>query len=481
MNRKGIIKMILWGITLCCLNRTAWGQLHDSLLVYMQIAARNNPMVMQKFYEYRSTLEKIPQVSSLPDPELSAGIFLSPMELVAGNQIADIRLMQMFPWFGTLKYAREETEYMAKARYESFREAKLEIMFRVQQLWYELFKIKAAIRITEKNIQILQSLERIALVRFSSGSDAVVSSSSINPQTKANNNNFANSGMEGMTSEQPGTSTGTGSSSSTMPMNQSMSPVASGSRLSDLYRIQIDLASLQDDLASLQNSLISLQADFNSLLNRPADSPVTIADSLDTDTLSFDLKPIADTVINNNPMLKMWDYEQQSNLARKQMIQRMGYPMIGIGLNYSLINPGKMSSSSMNGKDMVMPMVTITLPIYRKKYRAMQTENEMLQKSVLQNYQASYNDLQTSWIKAVQMYRDARRGLSIYSRQQFLLQKTFEITLQNFAASGTGLTEVLLTRQQLLNYELKKSEAVADLCTAIAWIKKLSATVDSNN
>lgn len=53
--------------------------------------------------------------------------------------------------------------------------------------------------------------------------------------------------------------------------------------------------------------------------------------------------------------------------------------------------------------------------------------------------------------------------------------------LQNFAASGSGLTEILLVRQQTLDYELKKIEATANLYTAIAWIRKLSADFDKNN
>ena len=39
----------------------------------------------------------------------------------------------------------------------------------------------------------------------------------------------------------------------------------------------------------------------------------------------------------------------------------------------------------MNGKDMIMPMVTVTLPIYRKKYKAMQTEADFLKSANSQN------------------------------------------------------------------------------------------------
>jgi len=49
------------------------------------------------------------------------------MELVNGNQLADIRLMQMFPWFGVLKYAKDEMSLMAKAKFELFRDSKLQV------------------------------------------------------------------------------------------------------------------------------------------------------------------------------------------------------------------------------------------------------------------------------------------------------------------------------------------------------------------
>jgi outer membrane protein TolC len=131
-------------------------QYPDSLLRYLEIAAKNNPVVLQKFSDYEAALQKIPQVGSLPDPELSAGVFLSPMELVNGNQVADLRLMQMFPWFGVLKYGEDEMSLMAKAKYELFRDAKLQVFYDVQRTWYELYKVQKDISISEKNIEILK-------------------------------------------------------------------------------------------------------------------------------------------------------------------------------------------------------------------------------------------------------------------------------------------------------------------------------------
>ncbi len=94
------------------------------------------------------------------------GVFLSPMELVSGNQVAELRLMQMFPWFGTLRAAKDEMSLMAKAKYELFRDAKLQVFYDVQSTWFDLYKIRQNIRISEKNIEILRTIERIALVKF---------------------------------------------------------------------------------------------------------------------------------------------------------------------------------------------------------------------------------------------------------------------------------------------------------------------------
>src|SRR5512136_369684 len=134
------------------------GTLHaqDSLNYYLEIAAKNNPAVQQKFTEYQAALQKIPQVGSLSDPELSLGVFLKPMELVSGNQVADLRLMQMFPWFGVLKYAKDEMSLMANAKFELFRDAKLQVFYDIQRTWYELYKIQKDISTSEKNIEILK-------------------------------------------------------------------------------------------------------------------------------------------------------------------------------------------------------------------------------------------------------------------------------------------------------------------------------------
>jgi outer membrane protein TolC len=247
--------------------------------------------------------------------------------------------------------------------------------------------------------------------------------------------------------------------------------------LVDLYRIQIETGDLENNIALLKNQEQSIIARFNGYLNRPPVSPVFTGETLSADSLGLSLIAVSDSILAKNPMLSMLEFEKQSIEARKKMITRMGYPMVGVGLNYTLISKTQfpMGMPSMNGKDMLMPMMTVTLPIYRKKYIAMLKEADMLSTSASQNYQATANSLQTEYYEAVQMYQDAQRRIKLYENQYQLALKSFDLILKSFSTSSSGLTDVLRIRQQMLDYELKRVEAVADFNIAIAWLRRLMA------
>jgi len=449
---------------------TGTGHAQDSLSVYLETAAKNNPTVLQKFAEYQAALQKIPQVGSLPDPDLSLGVFLSPMELVSGNQVADIRLMQMFPWFGVLKNAKDEMGLMAKAKYETFRDAKLQVFYDVQRTWYELNKVKQNIRVSEKNLALLHTIERLAIVRFKAGPSGNSPAPASQTTTPASGQS-SSSGSSGMNTM--GGNAGTAfSQAAPMPGNP-MSSSSGSSGLSDVYRIQIEIGDLQNNIDLLKNQWNTISAQFNSYLNRPQAEIVTVPDTLMAENFQPSLLAVTGSILKNNPMLGMLQFEQQSLEARKLMVTKMGYPMIGLGLNYSLISKNVMSTSAMNGKDMVMPMVTATLPIYRKKYKAMRDETDFLKSANTENYKATANSLQTEYYQAVQLYQDAQRRITLYAGQYQLASKTLDILFKSFASSGASLTDILRVRQQTLDYEYKQVEAVADYNTSIAWLKRL--------
>jgi outer membrane protein TolC len=471
-----LIAIIIAGIAT---SETRSQHLSDSLAVYLEIAASNNPGVQKKLFEYQAALQKVPQAGSLPDPELSAGVFLKPMELMSGNQVADFQLMQMFPWFGVLRNAKDEMSLMANAKYELSRDTRAQLFYDVQKTWYELFRIQAEGRIAEKNISLLKTIERLTLVRYKSPSSGGVTSQQsvvMSPRPSRELTRGGTSGMQGMdgaASGQAGTAMDSGGSA--MP-SSSMDTSPGEPGLSGLYIIQIEILGLEDLAESLKIQERTMTARMNSLLNRPPRSPVYVDTVLPAPVLPFTEETIRDSIIANNPMLTMLDYENQSFAARKKMVTGMSYPMVGLGITYSLINKSPMSTSAMNGTDMVMPMVSVTLPVYRKKYRAMEEESVLLQAATEQNYRETVNLLTTELYSAIQMYQEASRRTKLYEKQHNLASDSFDLILKNFSASISSLTDVLRAQQELYEYELKLIESNADLNIAAAWLTRLMAS-----
>ena len=102
-----------------------YAQETESLNQYLQIAGENNPHLKSLFNQYLAALEEVPQVGTLPDPQVSFAVFIQPIETRVGAQRASFSASQMFPWFGTLTAQEQVAAERAKAQLQQFEDAKL--------------------------------------------------------------------------------------------------------------------------------------------------------------------------------------------------------------------------------------------------------------------------------------------------------------------------------------------------------------------
>ena len=153
-------------------------------------------------------------------------------------------------------------------------------------------------------------------------------------------------------------------------MGTSSSMNGGGSGMSDVLRVRIQIKELENTLALLEDSRLPIKAEFNQLLNRDINEVVSIADSLSGSVVSWERQALLDSITQNNPMLKMLDAEEEAYEAQKKMARLEGRPMLGAGVNYIPFSPRTENGMPMGGNDMVMPMLRLTIPIYRKKYNA---------------------------------------------------------------------------------------------------------------
>lgn len=464
----------------------------DSLSYYLQTAARNNPSVNSGFALYKASLEKVPQAGAFADPELEIGFFIKPMEQLEGKQVADFTLMQMFPWFGTRKAARNEATEMARMAYEQFRESRNNLYYEVKSQWYQLSSLNEQYKNTAANLALLTQLEQLALNRYAapsakgqtSGPVASPASTPVAPSAPSSGSGMGSmDGMGGAQSAQaPAFSASAMSGMGGNAMRGGSMGSNSSGTMSDVLRIQMEKAELINTLETIRSTRKAGEAKFNTLLNRNQNLPVSVPDSLTQLLFSMDDTEALDSITTLNPMLTMLEAEANAYKAKAEMDKKMSLPMFGIGLQYSVMAKkaeemnNSMSMSSMNGMDMIMPMVKISIPIFRKKYNAQQRENKQYHTASELKYEATHNQLQAEYTTIKLQLSDAARKVSLYSRQHELSLSAYQLMVREFSAGATSLTDVIQVERQLLDYSLKKSEAIAAYNTLIAGLEKLIST-----
>ena len=389
-----------------------------------------------------------------------------------GNQQADIRLMQMFPWFGMLRTQKDEASKMAMAQYEVFRDAKNRLYYQVKNTWYEMYQLEEEIRIVEENLEILQTYEHLALIRFQSAGtgsgSGTTGSSSMQEESKSSSGSTMGGMGGGLNTGQPGLRQSTS-------MSSSSSMGASGSGMSDVLRVRMEIKELESNLAVLKDSRKPLQAEFNQLLNRSIDEPIAVADTLTDTALSVERLVLLDSITQNNPMLKMLDEEEGAYEIQQKMARQAGRPMMGAGVNYMPFSPRMEDGMAMGGNDMIMPMVSVTVPIYRKKYKAMYKESEFRQQAVQQRRVNTVRELSTQWATAFRDLDDATRRAALYRELTGLATQTQNLLMTGYSASGRDFEEVLRIQRQLLDYQLKLITAIVDQHTTVAMLEMLAA------
>lgn len=458
-------------------------QAKDSLSYYLAVAMENNPGIKSQKLAHEAFLQKIPQAGAFEDPELSTEFYTKPMDIVGGRSIANVSLMQMFPWFGTRKAARVEANHMANMQDQQYRETVDNLILQVSIQWYEMQKLNEQLHNNIENKKILDQLEQLALRKFSSSSGTsqsnaapVVSSNTPSTPTRTS----ASSGMGGMNMGSGSNIAPAANPSMNMSSGGSMGGMdgGSGSGMSEVLRIQLEIAEIENNIESLHSQIKAEKAKFNALLNREANENVDLGKEIHKLDFLYGEKEALAIMEKSNPMLGMITEEGLAYKAKAEMDKKMSYPMIGIGAQYMVIgktNDPMFGMGDMNGKDMIMPMVSVTLPIFRKKYNAQQKESNLWRQSSEENFKNTFNTLKGEYYSFKSQLDDAQRVMKLYEKQTVLAQTTYNLIVKEFVTGKSDLTNVIQVQRQLLDYQLKKAEALANYNTMVVSIKKLLA------
>ncbi|MEK6479331.1 TolC family protein [Catalinimonas sp. 4WD22] len=390
----------------------------QSLSAYMKVAAENNPGLKAKYQEYLSALERSPQVGALPDPRLSFGYFINPVQTRAGDQVARISLEQMLPWFGTLNARKDAATQEAKVRFEEFMQLRNELYFDIKKAYFQLYNIQQDIRLSKENIEILKSYERIATQKYENDLGTMV----------------------------------------------------------DILRVQMQIRNERNKLLTLEENLTAQYARLNALLNRTLDATLEIPEDLPSSFGLIDKDSLRAQVLENHPSLSVLSEESGLLEREARLADLSSRPEIGVGLDYGFMRARTDMEVPDNGMDMIMPMVSLSIPVFNNgKYTAARQEVKFRQENNVLATESQQNALMATLETAYSDFQIAQNKIKLYEAQIESTQQAINILNNAYETTNKNFEDVLDFQIQLLEYRIMLNDALTTARIALAKLDELTA------
>ncbi|MAP53539.1 TolC family protein [Altibacter sp.] len=373
----------------------------QELTSYIQTALANNPEIQVVDMRYALAEEKVNETNSLPNTELTAGYFISEPETRTGAQRARFSLRQMIPWFGTLTARETYAASMAEAQYVDIAIAKRKLALEVAQGYYTLFALKEKQLVLLENIRLLQTYEQLALTSVEVGTASAV----------------------------------------------------------DVLRLQIRQNELQQELAVLQEQTKAQEAMFNNMLHRTEDSTVEITDTLSIPSEVISVEP---TQLELHPELLRYDALYESVVQAEQLNRKEAAPSLGFGLDYIPVSNRSDMNVSENGKDILMPMLTVSVPIFSKKYTSVSKQNQLRQQELIAQKETRQNVLDNLVRTAISNRNSAVIRYRTQMQNLAQAKDAEEILLKNYETGTIDFTDVLDIQELQLMFQKQIIESITD-------------------
>lgn len=379
---------------------------------YIQVAEENNPEIQSFNLKYEIAEEKINEVNAYPDTEFGIGYFVSEPETRTGPQKLRLSVRQMLPWFGTITARENYAGSIADAEYVEIAVAKRQLALSVAQAYYRLYANEAKQKILQENIELLETFHELALNSLEVGSASAV----------------------------------------------------------DVLRLQMRQNDLAQQKESLEQEFNAEEVLFNNLLNREEDLSVEVVDSLFIPTQTDEKERVAEV----HPELLKFDKLYESVVEAEKLNLKDAAPKLGFGVDYVSVADRTDMTLADNGKDILMPMVSVSIPIFNSKYKSVTKQNELRQKELQAQKDQRLNLLQTRLEEAVSIRNSARMSANTFIENLEQAKDAEEILVKSYETGTIDFNDVLEIQELQLKFQTGLIEAVKNYYMQAAVINYLS-------
>ncbi|NAS31443.1 TolC family protein [Flavobacteriaceae bacterium R38] len=381
---------------------------------YLNEALKNNPRLQSLQYKYESAVEKVSEAGSLPNTTFETGYFIQETETRVGPQRLRVSAKQKFPWFGTLDAKKKSAAAFAESELQNIELIGRKLVLDVKKQYYHLYENKAGLHILERNLEILKTDEKLALTELENDRSTLV----------------------------------------------------------DVLKIRIKINDIENQITSYAQELETKKKTFNILLNRDSSVNVTVQDSITLEENVFTREQLI-----NNPRLIQLETIKDGLLKSEIAAQKEGLPAIGVGLDYILVDELSFVNPIDNGKDIIIPSVSVSVPLFSKKYSSKRKQYQLQQEAVENDKTQIKNELESLFEKSVTKMKNADRLRQTKAQNIQQAQQAEKVLLTTYQAGKLDFDQILEVQQLILKFQLEEYAAIREYLEAKAMLEYLTIPI----
>jgi cobalt-zinc-cadmium efflux system outer membrane protein len=231
----------------------------------------------------------------------------------------------------------------------------------------------------------------------------------------------------------------------------------------DVIRAQVELARLEDHLKTLEELRTPIVARLNASLNRQSLDMLPWPRKEEFQAEQISREKVIASLKAQNPELQALDFERQAAASRVELAKKNYWPDVGVGLGWIDTGPAMNPGTPDSGKDPVILMFTMNVPIWRDRYAAVERQAKADVLKTAQQKTQTENMIIARTERVLYDYQDSDRKAKLYG--DVLVPKAEELLGASETAYRGGALDFLSlinAQQKLLEFQLRYERSVAD-------------------
>jgi len=173
-------------------------------------------------------------------------------------------------------------------------------------------------------------------------------------------------------------------------------------------------------------------------------------------------------------LIKQLDWNIETSNKALALNTLAGKPSFGVGLDYSLVTGRTDAIPVNNGRDILIPKVMVSIPIYRKKYAAKKEEESLKQ----QAFEFQKENLTNRMISSIQGYKSeyesAKLMFELANKQIEISNSAYDILLADYSSKGKRFDELMKLQSDINRYEIEIIKSIVQSHLAKFKIERLT-------